>query len=1017
MADFSDIFETESPATKSTETRRATRSEFGTIQDVQAGSKLPSWQGTFAHQRLLLVFADETTAKMENYIEFMSTRCGFYTAKLALNSHLAESETLSRAPVRQIVCLVIFSASQPQRYMKDYLDFLNQFDESVDQLLLYCNLSETETQIDQDLRNQFCSSAFPYRKSSIAYTFGTSYGVGRFFDKFKNDCNLKWNRTVGLCDVLESLDMDQSSELYIKKPRSEKCFFPREIFYPCSSQELIKIAGIESFTNRVDPDTLALYGDFIYLNSRIQKPQALIVLNIKLESGKTNKSMHADWRRLLWLLDKLQFEVKDVQTDASSCSQLEECVKTFADSELHGDSCCLVVLSEGWLANSCIGNISKSMAFGKLIKGKPRLIIIQEYQPKSSEASDAAPKSLPQFLPDAVEAMRLQFRNDKPEVRVHPLSGTVWCQSEASDTESDNATPLIGSICETFINHSAIEDLVSMISIINERLQDAPPTWCVQTAKLFYVGNTEFTGSGSASKAQSENTPENPAPATDPLANLQTMQGLAAESDRLRPILDQNNRPGVALILTEGLFDKVRDYQMFLDFAGFQVISERIDGIGASLREIVTSSVAQSPLAVVLIVKKHQVGAGVDDVIACMSETATKHGNSSLLIYFEILDTGEPPSEIRLPNELPEKFSTVCYQGTRDRIDLCLDLFLKTPRKKPKNCPIVGYNFEKLRYRKKEPKMMYRSSDGNPGWKLALKWPEGRNIRGDDIMKQDLFRTASMRKKWFPKKPILQNVTMQSRALIVQNVVFKSSEIRFGTQNDCQRLTDCLTGLGFRVSIRTNLTAVEILQTVQLFAGANDHGRSCVLAIMSHGYLGKILGCDERTVKEADILDQLSKGSGLQGRSKFVVFQACRPLEEPHSSSSAERLIRPYPDMVIAHCTSPEEFGYRNHFEGSWFVQSLCSVLNECGADADILSVITVVNYMVLTCFNRSDCKDERTQQPWWLLQTRGAFVLGSGTPMEEMGDTNLISAADAGSRKCRATSIWKNLKAFFARS
>uniref|UniRef100_A0A1I8GM93 TIR domain-containing protein n=1 Tax=Macrostomum lignano TaxID=282301 RepID=A0A1I8GM93_9PLAT len=436
--------------------------------------------------------------KMDSYIEFMSSRCGFYTEKLALNSHLAESETLSRAPVRQIVCLVIFSASQPQRYMKDYLDFLNQFDESVDQLLLYCNLSETETQIDQDLRNQFCSSAFPYR----------------------------------------------------------------------NSQELIKIAGIESFTNRVDPDTLALYGDFIYLNSRIQKPQALIVLNIKLESGKTNKSMHADWRRLLWLFDKLQFEVKDVQTDASSCSQLEECVKTFADSELHGDSCCLVVLSEGWLESSCIDSISKSMAFGKLIKGKPRLIIIQEYQPKSSEASDAAPKSLPQFLPDAVEAMRLQFRNDKPEVRVHPLSGTVWCQSEASDTESDNATPLIDHLRDF---HQSLSHRGFGFDDFNHQRETAGrPTHL-------------------------------------------TMQGLAAESDRLRPILDQNNRPGVALILTEGLFDKVRDYQMFLDFAGFQVISERIDGIGASLREIVTSSAAQSPLAVVLIVKKHQVGAGVDD--------------------------------------------------------------------------------------------------------------------------------------------------------------------------------------------------------------------------------------------------------------------------------------------------------------------------------------------------------------------------------------------------------------------
>lgn len=44
-------------------------------------------------------------------------------------------------------------------------------------------------------------------------------------------------------------------------------------------------------------------------------------------------------------------------------------------------------------------------------------------------------------------------------------------------------------------------------------------------------------------------------------------------------------------------------------------------------------------------------------------------------------------------------------------------------------------------------------------------------------------------------------------------------------------------------------------------------------------------------------------------------------------------------------------YSWRNPGRGSWFVQSLCSVLNEHGKQLEIMQILTRVNYVVATNF------------------------------------------------------------------
>nr|6PDQ_B Chain B, Ancestral Effector Caspase-3/6/7 [Homo sapiens]6PDQ_E Chain E, Ancestral Effector Caspase-3/6/7 [Homo sapiens] len=52
-------------------------------------------------------------------------------------------------------------------------------------------------------------------------------------------------------------------------------------------------------------------------------------------------------------------------------------------------------------------------------------------------------------------------------------------------------------------------------------------------------------------------------------------------------------------------------------------------------------------------------------------------------------------------------------------------------------------------------------------------------------------------------------------------------------------------------------------------------------------------------------------------------------------------------DFLIAYSTAPGYYSYRNTSNGSWFIQSLCEVLNKYGSELEIMEILTRVNHKV----------------------------------------------------------------------
>uniref|UniRef100_A0A1I8GYK3 CASPASE_P20 domain-containing protein n=1 Tax=Macrostomum lignano TaxID=282301 RepID=A0A1I8GYK3_9PLAT len=174
------------------------------------------------------------------------------------------------------------------------------------------------------------------------------------------------------------------------------------------------------------------------------------------------------------------------------------------------------------------------------------------------------------------------------------------------------------------------------------------------------------------------------------------------------------------------------------------------------------------------------------------------------------------------------------------------------------------------------------------------------------------------------------------------SLVKKELSTRFGSQYDCQRMADTLLRLGYSVSIRSNLTKVEIESELDMFCSDARHGSSVVVAFMSHGCLGEVVGFDGESAKESKILKRISKGKRTSGKQQLVIFENCRdPGRLPKSELSF------FPGMIVAHSTSPDESSYRMTDRGSRFIQCLCTVLDLFADKCDIASMVPIVNYVV----------------------------------------------------------------------
>lgn len=205
------------------------------------------------------------------------------------------------------------------------------------------------------------------------------------------------------------------------------------------------------------------------------------------------------------------------------------------------------------------------------------------------------------------------------------------------------------------------------------------------------------------------------------------------------------------------------------------------------------------------------------------------------------------------------------------------------------------------------------------------------------------------------------NYTKRGKCYIFNHKVFASHtnlNVRNGTDVDAARLYGRFRDLGFDTKVFANLTVREVTDKLKE-AGKDDHSdSSCfVCCILSHGEYGILYASDGKYRTE----DVFAPFRGdvcptLVGKPKLFFIQACQGDKldsgvnvtcKESIDSASQFKIPTHADFLIVYSTVPGFYSWRNTTHGSWFIQALCTVLQEHAKDTDILNLLTIVNRKV----------------------------------------------------------------------
>ncbi|XP_037865496.2 caspase-7 isoform X3 [Chlorocebus sabaeus] len=211
------------------------------------------------------------------------------------------------------------------------------------------------------------------------------------------------------------------------------------------------------------------------------------------------------------------------------------------------------------------------------------------------------------------------------------------------------------------------------------------------------------------------------------------------------------------------------------------------------------------------------------------------------------------------------------------------------------------------------------------------------------------------------------NFEKMGKCIIINNKNFDKVTgmgVRNGTDKDAEALFKCFRSLGFDVIVHNDCSCAK-MQDLLKKASEEDHTNAACFAciLLSHGEENLIYGKDGVTpIKDLTAHFRGDRCKTLLEKPKLFFIQACRGTElddgiqadsGPINDTDANPRykIPVEADFLFAYSTVPGYYSWRSPGRGSWFVQALCSILEEHGKDLEIMQILTRVNDRVARHF------------------------------------------------------------------
>ncbi|XP_032880117.1 caspase-8-like isoform X2 [Amblyraja radiata] len=237
--------------------------------------------------------------------------------------------------------------------------------------------------------------------------------------------------------------------------------------------------------------------------------------------------------------------------------------------------------------------------------------------------------------------------------------------------------------------------------------------------------------------------------------------------------------------------------------------------------------------------------------------------------------------------------------------------------------------------------------------------------------------------------------------LILNNKVFTDTKYRErnGTDLDAEKLKKVFEDLGFEVYRHNNSTAKEIENILKQYQKFDHTAMDCfVCCILSHGEKDIIVGTDGKRLQISDIRFWFSGSQcpSLLRKPKIFFIQACQGtrkqkacfITDSDSDLETDASVPEDRDFLLAISTVPDCVSYRTR-NGSWFIQTLCTCLEEyCCKKLDLLTILTEVNRRV----SERNLDDKQIPEPRFTLSKKLVILPSSLRTSKQVADSTSVS-------------------------
>ncbi|VVC33137.1 Peptidase C14, caspase non-catalytic subunit p10,Peptidase C14A, caspase catalytic domain,Peptidase [Cinara cedri] len=203
-------------------------------------------------------------------------------------------------------------------------------------------------------------------------------------------------------------------------------------------------------------------------------------------------------------------------------------------------------------------------------------------------------------------------------------------------------------------------------------------------------------------------------------------------------------------------------------------------------------------------------------------------------------------------------------------------------------------------------------------------------------------------------------------AVIINNDIFDphtSLSERSGSWKDVEELKTMFYRLHFRVVVWNNLSHNQLIARVGELVKFDHTNNDCLaLVVLSHGVNSSYIYAQDSLYPVETLWNSFTADicPSLAGKPKLFFIQACRGEKldagvvlnreartEVDSCNTSYRIPK-HADFLIAFSTYDGYYSFRHPEDGTWFIQSLCTEINNHDLSAiDILRIMTRVSRRV----------------------------------------------------------------------